>query len=347
VKTADEPDQQPISPVRVRYQRAKGGANWTAIGGMFIFAVAISIFFIILDGWELFFQRLIDGLTNGFVYAAVALALVLIYKATGLVNFAQGELAMIGTFIAYVLIVEQDLPTWLGIVLAMVISAVLAAVIERVLIRPFDPSNHLALTIVTLGLFLGLNAMAGVIWLYDPRSFPTPFPGGAEDYFDFLGARVRYENLGVWVTIIAVVVLVNLLLRKTKVGLAFRAVSANLESSRLVGIHVGRTLQFGWALAAAVGTLAGCLVARTTFLEPNFMGRVLIFSFAAATLGGLDSLGGAILGGLLVGLIVTMLGGYIDFIGGELSLAVALFVIMVILLVRPSGLFGTKRVERV
>ncbi len=345
--TADEPDQQRTSAVQVRLTRNKRGANWTALGGLAIFAVALSVFFIIDDGWELFAQRLVDGLTNGFLYAAVALALVLIYKATGLVNFAQGEMAMIGTFIGYVIIVEQKVPVWIGILFAMIISAALAAVIERVLIRPFDPSNHLALTIVTLGLFLALNALAGVIWLYDPRAFPTPFPGAAGDYIDILGARVRYENLGVWVTVGVVVLLVNLLLRKTKVGLAFRAVSANLESSRLVGIHVGRTLQFGWALAAAVGTLVGCLVARTTFLEPNFMGRVLIFSFAAATLGGLDSLGGAVIGGLLIGLIVTMLGGYVDFIGGELALAVALLVIMVILLVRPSGLFGSKRAERV
>jgi branched-chain amino acid transport system permease protein len=130
-------------------------------------------------------------------------------------------------------------------------------------------------------------------------------------------------------------------------GLAFRSVSSNLESSRLLGIHIGRTLQFGWALAAAVGTLAGTLIANTTLLEPNFMGRVLIYSFAAATLGGLDSLGGAVLAGLIIGLVQTMSGGYIDLIGSELAPTVALVVIVGVLLVRPSGLFGSRRVERV
>ena len=130
-------------------------------------------------------------------------------------------------------------------------------------------------------------------------------------------------------------------------GLAFRAVSSNLESSRLVGINVGRTLQFGWALASAVGTLAGTMIARTTYLEPNFMGRVLVYSFAAATLGGLDSIGGAVVGGLIVGLLETMAGGYVDAIGSELALATALAIIVVVLAVRPTGLFGSKRIERV
>lgn len=314
---------------------------------MAVVLVLAAIWAIATDGFQLFLQRNFDGLTNGFIYAAMALALVLIYKATGVVNFAQGELAMFGTFIAYVLTTEQGLPVWIGIFLAMAISAAAAAGIERTLIRPFDPANHLAITIVTLGLFLGINAIAGVIWLYDPRAFQSPFPAAADDQVTIAGARLRYEYVGIWATVIVVVILVNLLLRRTKVGLSFRAVSSNLDSSKLVGIHVGRTLQFGWALAAAVGTLSGSLVAHTTLLEPNLMGRLLIYSFAAATLGGLDSLGGAILAGLLVGLLQTMVGGYIDIVGSELSLAVALGIIVVVLAVRPAGLFGTKRVERV
>ena len=158
---------------------------------------------------------------------------------------------------------------------------------------------------------------------------------------------MRYDRVGTWLVILVVLLLVSLLLKKTKVGLAFPAVSANLESSKLVGISIGRTLQFGWALAAAVGTLAGCMIAPTTYLTPGFMGTVLIYSFAAATLGGLDSLGGAVIGGLLVGLMETMIGGYVDVLGSELALAAALGVIVIILLVKPSGLFGSKRVERV
>jgi branched-chain amino acid transport system permease protein len=309
--------------------------------------VAFGAYAIVQHGMKLFLQRTADGLNNGFIYAAMAMALVLIYKATGVVNFAQGNMAMFGTFIAYVLIVEQGLPVWPGIVVAMILSAIGGAVIERIFVRPFDPANHLAIIIVTLAWFLILGAVAGVIWGFDPRSFPTPFPGGKSDYFDVFGARVRYANLGIWLTILVVLLLVTLLLKRTKVGLAFRAVSSNLESSRLVGIHIGRTLQFGWALAAAVGTLAGCLIARSTLLTPNFMATVLIYSFAAATLGGLDSVGGAVVGGILIGLVETMAGGYISAIGGELALGTALAVIVVVLLIRPSGMFGTPRVERV
>jgi len=317
------------------------------LGLLALFLVLFSIYAVYDGGLRLYAQRLVDAMDNGFVYSAMALALVLIYKATGVINFAQGNMAMFGTFIAYVIIVEQGLPVAIGILVAMAISALAAAVIERLFIRPFDPSNHLALTIVTLSWFLILAALAGVIWAYDPKAFPTPFPGGKNDFFDLGGVRIRYESIGIWLTVLVVVALVTLLLKRTKIGLAFRSVSSNLESSRLVGIHIGRTLQFGWALAAAVGTLAGCLIARVTYLDPNFMGRVLVYSFAAATLGGLDSLGGAVIGGVLIGMAETMLSGYVGFIGSELALAGALVVIVVILLVKPSGLFGSTRVERV
>ena len=276
----------------------------------------------------------------------MALALVLIFKATGVVNFAQGEMAMIGAFITYAIANAFDIPGFFAVLIGMVLSALGAAAIERVLIRPFDPANHLAIVIVTLSLFLILNAIAGVIWAFDPRAFPSLFPKRNET-FELLGARIEYAALFTWVTVLAAVFLVTLLLRKTKIGLAFRSVSSSLESSQLVGIHIGRTLQFGWALAAAVGTLAGSLVARTTLLEPNFMGRVLIYSFAAATLGGLDSLGGAVIAGIIIGLVQTMGGGYVDTIGAELAPALALAVIVIVLVVKPSGLFGSKRIERV
>ena len=317
------------------------------LGVVAVFVAGFSVYAIAIDGLKLYAQRIVDALSNGFVYAAMALALVLIYKATGVINFAQGNMAMFGTFLAYVLIVEQGMPVALGIVAAMAISAFGAAIIERLFVRPFDPGNHLAITIVTLAWFLILAALAGVIWAYDLKAFPTPFPGAKGDFVDIGGVRLRYENVGIWITVLVVVGLVTLLLKRTKIGLAFRSVSSNLESSRLVGIHVGRTLQFGWALAAAVGTLAGCLIARVTYLDPNFMGRVLVYSFAAATLGGLDSLGGAVAGGVLIGLFETMIAGYVDFIGSELALGGAFAVIVLILLVKPSGLFGSTRVERV
>jgi branched-chain amino acid transport system permease protein len=308
--------------------------------------VVFSIWAIATEGWDLFAQRVVDGATNGFIYAAMALALVLIYKATTVVNFAQGEMAMFGTFIAYVIFHDWGWPVGVAIPLAMLISGILAAGLERVLIRPFDPSNHLAITIATLSLFLILNGLAGVIWGFDGKGFPSPFPLRNER-FDLLGAQVEWTKAFIALTVIVAVILVTLLLNTTKIGLAFRALSSNLESSRLVGVHSGRTIQFGWALAAAMGTLAGCLFAQTTAIEPNFMGRLLVFSFAAATLGGLDSLGGAVAGGLIVGLVQTMAGGYIDFVGTELATGTALLVIVVILMVKPTGLFGSKKVERV
>jgi len=293
-----------------------------------------------------FFQQVVAGLATGSIFAALALALVLIHRATGVINFAQGEMAMMGAFIAYAIANAFDIPGAVAVIIAMFLSALGAALIERVLIRPFDPSNHLAIVIVTLSLFLILNAIGGVIWAFDGRAFPPLFPGRNKS-FEILGATVEWADLGTWLTVLAAVFLVTLLLRKTKIGLAFRSVSSSLESSQLLGIHIGRTLQFGWALAAAVGTLAGSLVARTTLIEPNFMGRVLIYSFAAATLGGLDSLGGAVIAGIIIGLVQTMGGGYVDAIGSELAPAVALAVIVIVLMIKPSGLFGSKRIERV
>jgi branched-chain amino acid transport system permease protein len=310
--------------------------------------VVFSIYAIATDGGRIYLQRIFDSLNNGFVYGAVAIALVLIYKATGVINFAQGEMAMFGTFLMIDLHDYRGFPVWLAILGAMAISAAGAAAIERTLIRPFDPSNHLSITIVTLSIFFIINGLVPVLYGIDPEAVPTPFPGDKDAFFTLFGVRIRYENLGIWITVGVSVLLITLLLKRTKIGLAFRAVSSNLESSRLVGISTGRTLQFGWALAAAVGTLAACLVAR--FNQPidfNFMGKVLIFSFAAATLGGLDSVLGAVVAGLLVGVAETMLGGYIEVIGSELALLVALAIIVVVLVVRPSGLFGSKKVQRV
>lgn len=296
---------------------------------------------------ELFLARLFDGVSAGATYAVIAVALVLIYKATTLINFAQGEMAMLGSFVAYVFAVEQGLPVALAVVLAMGVMAVLAAGIERVLIRPFDPHNHLPLVIITLGLFLMINAIAGIVWGFDPRRFPGLFPDG--DAWTYGIARLRWYTVGTVLTTLALLVLLSLLLNRTKIGLAFRAVSSNLESAGLVGVRAGPTLQFGWALAAAVGTLAGALFVSDPFrqLEPTYAQRVLIFAAAAAVLGGLDSLWGALVGGLALGLMESLVVGYVDFIPSQLGLATAVVVIIGVLILKPAGLFGTPRVERV
>ncbi len=295
---------------------------------------------------ELFLARLFDGLSQGATYAAVAMALVLIFKATTLINFAQGELALLGAYLVLVLAVEQGLPIVLAVVLAMIITAGLAAGIERVFIRPFDPQDHLPLVIVTLGLFLSINAIVGIIWGHGTRSIPSMFPSG--NVFNVGIASLTWVTVGNILTVLGTAVALHLLLNRTKIGLAFRAVSSNLESSELVGINVGRTLQFGWALAAAVGTLGAALaVPPPLFLEPTVMLRVLIFAFAAAALGGLDSLPGAIVGGFVIGLVRSLLVGYVSFIPSELSVAAAVVVILVVLMVKPAGLFGSQRVQRV
>jgi branched-chain amino acid transport system permease protein len=296
---------------------------------------------------QLFVARIFDGLANGSAYALIALALVMIYKATTLINFAQGELAMVGAFVVLVLATEQGLPIWVAVIGAMLISSVVAAGIERVLIRPLNPADHLPLVIITLGLFLCLNAIAGIVWRFDPRKFPSLFPKG--NLITWGPAKLTWYTVFTFITVIVVLVLLSLLLRYTKIGLAFRAVSSNLESSQLAGIRVGPTLQFGWALAAAVGTLGAAVFVSDGVrnLEPSVMGRVLIFASAAAALGGLDSLWGSLVGGIVIGLVQSILVQYVSFIPKEMGLAAAVAVLLIVLLAKPSGLFGSSRVERV
>ncbi len=296
---------------------------------------------------DLFLNRLFDGLSNGSTYALIALALVMIFKATTLINFAQGEFAMIGAFVVLVLAFERGVPMWIAVFLAMILTGLGAAGIERTLIRPFDPADHLPLVIITLGLFLAINAIAGIVWRFDPRKFPELFPSG--NALTVGQATLTWYTVGVVITTLVTASLLSLLLNKTKIGLAFRAVSSNLESSELVGVRVGPTLQFGWAIAAAVGTLgASVYVANPVLqLEPTIMIRVLIFAVSAAALGGLDSLWGAIIGGIAIGMVQSIIVPYTPFIPNEMALATAVVVLMLVLLFRPSGLLGTAQVERV
>ncbi|CAN5456002.1 branched-chain amino acid ABC transporter permease [soil metagenome] len=296
---------------------------------------------------ELFIARLFDGFANGATYTLIAVALVLIFKATTLINFAQGEMAMLGAFVVLVLATEQGLPIWIAVLVGMLISAVAAAGIERVLIRPFDPADHLPLVIITLGLFLAINAFAGIVWRFSPRSFPRMFPSG--NALSFGAATLTWYTIGTVITVVVTLSLLTLLLNRSKIGLAFRAVSSNLESSQLVGIRVGPTLQFGWALAAAVGTLGACVFVADPIrqLEPSVMVRVLIFAAAAAALGGLDSLWGTLAGGMTIGMVQSVVVAYVPFVPSEMGLAAAVVVLMIVLVVKPSGLFGTAQVERV
>jgi branched-chain amino acid transport system permease protein len=290
-----------------------------------------------------FVQVTIDGIAPGSIYGAVALALVLIYRTTGIVNFAQGEMAMFSTFIAWGLI-QAGIPLGLAILLTLVLSFAGGMLIERVIIRPVEGSDPLVLVIVTLGLLILLNSGAGWIWGFTNRGFPSLFGG---ETFDLLGVRISWESVGITGITLAVVGLLFLFTRWTKLGLAMRAVSMNPESSQLAGIRVGRTLMIGWGLAAAVGALAGVLIAPSLFLDVNFMGAVLVYSFAAATLGGFDSPLGAVVGGWIIGVTEQLAGHYVDFIGADLKILVPLGIIIAVLMIRPTGLFGSREVARV
>jgi len=295
---------------------------------------------------DLFLQRVFDALTNGSTYALIAVAMVLIFKATTLINFAQGEQAMLGAFVVLQLW-NWDIPMWWAVIIGMVFSGILAAGLERVFIRKFDPADHLPLVIITLGLFLVLNAVAAIIWRFDPQSFPQLFPSG--NAFTYNNVRLSWYSIFAFGSCVLVLFVLQTLLTKTKVGLAFRAVSSNLESSRLSGIKIGPTLQFGWALAAAAGTLGASIYAANPVLqiEPSMMLRALIFSVTAAALGGLDSLWGALIGGLTIGFVQSVVVQYIPFIPNEMSLSAAVVVLLIVLTLRPSGVLGTRAVERV
>jgi branched-chain amino acid transport system permease protein len=291
---------------------------------------------------ERFVQVIVDGLATGSLYGALALAVVLIYRSTGIVNFAQGELAMFSTFIAWALL-QAGLPLGLALLATLGISFLGGMLIERIIIRPVEGGEVLTLVIVTLGLYILVNSLAGWIWGFGNRAFPSVFGDGS---FDLAGVSISVESIGIVLVLIAVVGILYAITQRTKVGLAMRAVSMNPDSSRLVGISVGRTLMIGWGIAALVGALAGALIAPRLFLDVNFMGSVLIYSFAAATLGGFDSPLGAVLGGWIIGVAENLAGTYVDFIGSDLKILVPLAAILIVLLFRPTGLFGSEEVAR-
>jgi branched-chain amino acid transport system permease protein len=284
-------------------------------------------------------HQILSGLATGGIYASVALALVMIYQATHLVNFAQGELAMFSTYIAWALI-EAGVPYWGAFVLTVVFAFVLGVVIERVIVRPVEDAPILAIVIVFIALLVIFNSVAGWIFTYTIKPFPSPFP--TEPLFG--NSYVSSHELGSMSITLVVLLLLFVFFRFTPLGLAMRAAAQNPVSSRLVGIRVGWMLALGWGLAAAIGAIAGMMVAPAVFLEPNMMGGILLYAFAGALLGGIDSPGGAVIGGFIVGVLENVVGAYV---GTELKLTVALVLIVGVLVVRPSGMFGQVHVNRV
>jgi branched-chain amino acid transport system permease protein len=295
----------------------------------------------------LFLNQLINGIGNGVVYASLALALVLIYRTTGLLNFAQGEMALFSTYITWRL-TEAGLGIWPALIASMAISFVGGALLERVLIRHFEQSSPLTLLIVTIGLFLAFNSVAQLIWGSDTKQVPTAF---GDKVWDVHGVPISAANLGLVAVLAAECIAMWFLLQRTKLGLGLRAVASNTESSQLVGISSGTMLMIGWAIAAALGALAGVMAisqqaATTGALDPSLMQRLLVFAFAAAAVGGFDSVFGAVVGGMIVGVADALTIGYVDALHG-IDLVVPFGLILLVLLFRPAGLFGTTSVERV
>jgi branched-chain amino acid transport system permease protein len=292
---------------------------------------------------DIFIQQVVSGLATGSIYAALALALVMIYEATDVVNFAQGEMAMFATYIAWSLI-NAGVPYWVAFFATLAIAFAGGLLVQRLVIRPVEHAPILTIVIVTIGLLVIFNSLAGWIYTYVQKPFPSPFPKEPVRVGEIVfGAH----DLGQIAVTLIVLLCIWLFFRFTPLGLAMRAAAHNPLSARLVGIRVGWMLALGWGLAAMFGAVAGIMVAPVLFLDPNMMGGVQIYAFAAATLGGFTSPVGAVIGGLIVGVVENLVGTYVSFIGTELKFTVALAMIIVVLLVKPTGLFGRTMVKRV
>lgn len=290
-----------------------------------------------MDG---FAHQVIAGIATGGIYASVALALVMIYQATHHVNFAQGEMATLSTFIAWAM-VEAGFPYWVAFAATVMLSFVIGVLVERLLMRPVQNAPVLTHVGVFIGLLLIVGNMTGWIFGYTTKVFPSPFTSSGP----LLGGLISAHELGSTAVTLVVLLLVFLFFRYTSLGLAMRAAAYNPRSARLVGIRVGWMLALGWGLAAAIGAVAGMMVAPVVFLDPTMMTGILLYAFAGALIGGIDNPLGAVIGGFAVGVLENLAGAYV--VGTELKLTVALAIIIGVLVVRPSGLLGRVVTSRV
>ncbi|MBM9467815.1 branched-chain amino acid ABC transporter permease [Nakamurella leprariae] len=291
-----------------------------------------------------FFQQIVDGLTTGVIYAAIALSLVLVYRTSRLVNFAQAEMATLGGFLAWQLS-DWGVPFPLAIALAVAASFALGATMERTVVRPLhEAHNELALFVISLGILVVLINVEAWIWGYQVKAVPLVIDGPAVSIGSVLVSRQKLVIVAVAIVIAA---LLFVLFQRTRFGLAMRAAADNQPSARLLGLPVNATMTLSWGIAAAIGTLMAILVAPQQFLQPGMLLPVLLYAVAAATLGGIDSPVGAVIGGLIVGVVENLAGTYVPGIGQDFKSAVAFLIIMGVLLVRPQGLLGSKSVVRV
>ena len=289
---------------------------------------------------EAFLHQLVSGLAAGGIYASLALALVMIYQSTHHINFAQGEMAMFSTYLAWTLL-QAGLPYWVAFAATLGISCAAGMLIERVLIRPVEKAPVLTVVITFIALLVIFNSVAGWVFTHTVKVFPSPFGAGLLPRNPFISPH----EFGSILVTLGVLALLYAFFRFTPLGLAMRAAALNPVSARLSGIRVGRMLALGWGLAAAIGAVAGMMVAPVVYLDPNMMAGILLYAFAAALLGGIDNPLGAVVGGFVVGVVENLMGAYV--IGTELKLTVALVLILGVLLFKPAGLFGRAVVTRV
>lgn len=296
-----------------------------------------------------FMQQVVSGLASGGIYALLALALVIIHRSTGVINFAQGEMATLSTYIAWALIAHHAWSYWPAFAATLVLSFIGGVGIHRVVIRPVERGSVLRIVIVTIGLLVAINGFVIWQWSGEPQQLQSPF---GTNVYDIGGVIVAAQDIGTIAVALGIVLLLWGLFQFTKVGLALRAVAVNPEEARLVGVRVSWMLALGWGLAALLGAVAGMLTAPTVGLDSNMMAAVLIYAFASAVLGGIDSPIGAVVGGLAIGVLLNMLSflsqySAFDWFTEELRLPMALLIILVVLLVRPQGIFGRPEVKRV
>jgi branched-chain amino acid transport system permease protein len=291
-----------------------------------------------------FAQQVVGGLAQGAIYGSLALALVLIYKATEVINFAQGEMAMFSTYICWSLITHHGFSYWWAFIATILIAFAGGVGIQRVVIRPLERANVLTVVMATIALLVIFNGLAGWIWSPQIEFFPSPFPTTT---WVIDGVHISQQDVGTLGVTLACLVVLWLFFRFTKLGLAMRAGALNPDAARLLGVRTSWLLALGWGLAAVLGAVSGMMVAPSVFLTPNMMQAILIYAFAAAVLGGLESPVGAVVGGLALGVTLNLLGTYVGFIGSSLQLPVALAVLVCVLIIRPAGLFGRATVRRV
>jgi branched-chain amino acid transport system permease protein len=290
-----------------------------------------------------FVQLVVDGLSTGSVYGAIALAIVLVNQATGLINFAQGGMAVLAAYVAWWL-TTHSVPLILAILLSILFSFVLGAVVERWLMRRFERGDPDTAVVVTIGLLTLITGICGWLWTYNNQQFPSLFPLGT---VSFLGVHISIRSIGTTLVIVVAMILLQVLFVGTKLGLALRAVAINPQSAAFSGLPVGRLLMVGWGLAAALGAIAGALVAPQLTLTPGMLDTALVYALAAVILGGLTSPIGVVVAAWIIGVLENLAAVYIKFIGFDLKVAVPFILIFVVLIVRPQGLFGRKSVVRV